>query len=639
MRNVYDTADAAFPTPNKAISRRDFLGLTAALAAVVLGHRYGKPLIGLINDEGEKLTKKFESPVVDVETISWHDFDFVTHPELLISEKLKEKMSGELHGWSNVVDELWKFEQKNEKKEPIGNVDHEAWDTNVKTLIDETFVLADLVQVAEGDGLVDVLPEITRKYYEYATYLRMSLIASAYLQKLSIDEAYALTMSVLSEQNISSLKLGSDGLDLAMPEGFKRLQVEAFWNYPWHEMAEGQTSGLHKVVGQIISKNGDFVDVPRMSVAHILPVNERNVDIDPFTFGGKPKEVSIINLQPDVEIILSDKLRKVGIERGIRTLTWENISSFPQGSTSPEGNVFIGGGVEDLDLVTYKKYALVYDSLALHEGMHALEGRACMLQGSDRLKYRDNELRIFHRYDPLKSMKNIFNPEGEYPPYDVNTIDLDFYKAESEMPNYMLMTDYYVGILLGGVYGTSVHENMDELRNGIILMGGQDFYGGLWPENVSTVEEYMEDLGHKKDSMTGLSKLIAETIVTNKDDIIASKRNLFVQAPGLYYITDVVLPLTIAHLSQYEKVEMEKACIEGVEEDVARAYFHNWQMRLTDRITTTPCEEMIAEIFSTMLIDKQSNASKWSETMEDFKQMLLILKKNELAYRNTQSVV
>ncbi|HBD02652.1 MAG: hypothetical protein UX38_C0004G0022 [Microgenomates group bacterium GW2011_GWC1_46_16] len=619
---------------SKKISRRDFLKLAGAALGGLGLLKGGSELSKLLGkDEGE--TK--ESP--------WTQMHFENNPkELFDHPELRDRMEAELGGWGRLVDELWKVDQRKHDLPEEGFVKLEEWDKSVGKLVEMVFHEGELCWGAEKESLKEVLPEAQTKYYEYASYLRMSLIVADYFRDLNPEKVYEFLVH-LPEQELVSLRMGSDPIDVAMPDDFRRLQIGAMWNYPWNSMILGQaTSGTHPIVAQIVSETGsELWEKPGWETEDILPDKSMEIDKDPWTLWRRPEKGQIINFDPEVAKAVKKKLSKLGIERGMKSITWMDIGkeNFPQGNAEiSTSKINVGGGVENLDLKTYEKNALAYDGIIFHEATHSLWHRSWMLKGLDRLAFRDLYLKIARQFDPLRSMKSIFAPEGEYPAVEGELSDVEAKVLASENSNEMIATDYSVGILMGQGYRVTVGQYTKELNMGMREMGNGDLYKDLLAyRNHFGLHDYIDKLQTSLPTLEGLARLTAETIIGNRSEIEYLKRgNLLGHVTNPRFIEEVVLPLTLAHLTMYRPDEVKQAMMEGSNPEVSGAFFDSWNKRLKKFIQGLFYDELVANVVGYMLVDP-GDKSKWGEVNANFGKMLNLLKKNGLAYKSEKKTV
>jgi len=557
------------------------------------------------------------------------------HSEGIGSGETKEQLVGDLHEWGKLVDNLWKFDQERNGTEAQGYIKLDEWDQHAGMLVTKVFELGDLLQQAEGGGLNNVMIELQRKYKEYASYLQYTLFAAKYLQGMSIEDAYTTTNS-LGEQNATQLHVGFDGLDHVMPDEFKRLSLHTEWSYPWGALARGESSGIHPIMQQIVSVDGaQLWQGPDLYGNTLLPESANNVEMDPWTLGQRPEKAKIIDFDPEVADLLSQKMKKVGIERGLKSLTWIEHGTASEGQGGSDGNLSLSFGELSLDLETYYHYQNAIDQRAFHESWHVLVGRAEMLKGIDYLRFRDIALRIAKRYDPLISLEKIFAPQGEYPDIPAGATSVEISQQLWENKNEMILTDYPVEIMLGLSYGKTLKPEFDELCLAVHSMGGGDLYTDLY-HGESHVDQLIDGLEARKGELTGVAKLVAETLISNRGSVEQLKRTVLLSTmthPA--FIPEVVLPLTMVHLAMYQPERLREAMAENVNPEIATAYLESWTKRMQQFVCGKVYEDLVADVFGAMLADNGDRETNWGDTYQDFLLMLAILKKNKLAYLPT----
>ena len=544
----------------------------------------------------------------------------------------KEQLVGDLHEWGKLVDNLWKFDQERNGTEAKGYINLDEWDQHAGMLVTKVFELGDLLQQAEGGGLNNVMVELQRKYEEYASYLQYTRFAAKYLQGMSIEDAYTTTNS-FGEQNATQLRVGSDGLDQVMPDEFKRLSLHTEWSYPWGALARGGSSGIHPIMQQVVSADGaQLWQGPDVYGNTLLTESENNLEMDPWTLGQRPEKAKIIDFDPEVADVLSQKMKKVGIERGLKSLTWIAHGTASEGQGGSDGNPSLSFGELPLDLETYYKYQQAIDQRAFHESWHVLVGRAEMLKGIDYLRFRDIALRIAKRYDPLISLEKIFAPQGEYPDIPAEATSVEISQALWENKNEMILTDYPVEIMLGLSYGKTLKPEFDELCLAVNSMGGGDLYSDLY-HGETHVGQLINSVESRKGELTGVAKLVAETLINNRGSVEQLKRIVLLSTMiNPAFIPEVVLPLTMVHLAMYQPDRLKEAMAESVNPELASAYLESWTKRMQQFVCGKVYEDLVADVFGAMLADNGDKETNWGDTYHDFISMLAILKKNKLAY-------
>jgi len=622
------------------LSRRDFLKVATGAGSAYLAWHYGlSPVIERFSGD-----QPDSDELLGLESVSYSDseLDFIAKPDLMIDHpELLKKMKKDLIEWGKTGDETWRYEQRENDEKETGGIDLENWNKKADELVTEVKGWAEVLQEVIKDEKHHVIGEVWQKYYEYASYLRMTLLAAEYFREKDIKEVYDFMIG-LKEEDIATVKLGADNMDLFLPEGFKRLEIHALWNYSWKDMAEGRLSGLHPLFGPIVTNGDDLVREPMFGSLGLLQDRDKDLEMDPWTLNNHPKESMIINFEPEVQKQVKKLLKRIGINRGVKSVSWMNIDSYPQGRSSPEGDAFVGGGYEVLDLEHYLEYQQLYDQLTLHEAIHALVNRSEMLGDLDRANFRDLMLKLAMGFDPLRDMKLIFAPEGKYLERKDYDSDMDYYLAEQKSLDYMHITNYYFTILKGIFEGNQAKDFIDELRSGLLLMEGGDIYEDLWPKKgTKGLVDYLDKLSKKMPDMQGISKFVAELVLNNREAVESGKRRIFGRESHFFelgYVTEYVLPLTLLHAALYHPEKMLKSLPEDVDENVAKSYLINWQQRAGRMVRGTPIEELAAEIISYMLTDYEKKAD-WGDTFDDFCKMLLILKDNGLAYKNLKKAV
>jgi hypothetical protein len=169
-------------------------------------------------------------------------------------------------------------------------------------------------------------------------------------------------------------------------------------------------------------------------------------------------------------------------------------------------------------------------------------------------------------------------------------------------------------------------------------MGSGDINGDLWP-STPFIDRYIDDLSGKVDGLSGVSRLIAESLVQNKNTIVNLKRITLLEHitdPG--FIPKMVIPLIISHLALYETDKLRAAMLEKVDKNVGSAYFDTWKQSLEQFVGNNFYNELVADVVGYMLTDKGDMAKDWGDTYKDFTNMLLLLKQNGLAYVQPNTV-
>lgn len=610
-------------------TRRKFLTLAGLGGATLAG---GKVLEGVIQWLGENAREAQAG--VDWETDPYSKLDFVSHPEWLVDNpRLVGRIKGDMLDLSRVTDSLL-------KKGTEQGIDVTKWQDNATKLVDGVVRWGTNLVDTKRKNLQHAEYEVENKYLEQATYLRTILMIYEAHKNDTPEVLEEYLRAIPFTENNGSVAIQQDGVGNRPIEGVVRTDIQTVWSYDWKTIVNGQEA-INTTIWHYFDWEGNVLEwIPNRGSAGYFPERRSSViDREPAILGSpRPKEATIINFNPDVEKEVAALLHRVGIERGMRSVSWFR-ADFPQGHTSPEGDTSVGGA-EGLDLEKYHTYQKVYDQAILHEGYHALAGRSDRLDDADRIIFRDFALGTATRFDPLSSMEKIFSPDGKYPnPNDYGEM-MDFFVALQDNINYMGLTDYYFMMLDGYNANDNVKNYRDELWNGLMQLADVDIFKYLWPQQGDkSLEDVFLRLERSLPEMDSFSRFFAGVLLKSRDAIMAGKRHTFQKEQSKFiYFTERVIPLALAHVALYRKDELMASLPEGKNAKLVRHFIQSWQKRVGRFVRGQPNEELTADIFSNMLLDTEGKID-WGDTKENFYKMLAILKRNKLAFRPPQEVV
>lgn len=311
------------------------------------------------------------------------------------------------------------------------------------------------------------------------------------------------------------------------------------------------------------------------------------------------------------------------------TLSWYP-SMYPEGWALPE-QANVGG--ERLAWEDYKSYHEIYNRIILHEAYHVLNSRSMQLPDEEQLWYRDILLKVTKRFDPLARIDTIFNPQGDHHVSNGEYTELMDYLRAHKL-DYMKLTNYYFTHLDGFREGSqSVHTFFEELRLGIFYLADTDILQYLWPAaDAASLQDVLKQLRNTLPQMDGVSRIIASTILENTTDIETQKRSIFRDYNEIVYFIQGVLPYVVAHLALYHPEKLFEAESTAKNPQLLQHFLQSWQKRFDRFVKNGPVNELTADIFSYMLLDSEKRI-EWGETLDDFAQILALLKRNGLAFR------
>lgn len=634
-------------TGKSKLSRRDFLkllGVGGAVAAVT-----------------PTVIDVLENARAEVKTgVNWKEapyskIDFVNRPEILVDNPIgEERITKDLNGLSKSVDQFLK-RMAVKYKDPKMAIDLELYKANAQKLMQETVRLAGVLVGTKAD-LQAVVPEVEKKYLEYATYLHAVLVLDE-AHKNETPEAFDNFFENLpySEALPNVLDKSNPVVDEVSP-GLKRSEVVAHWPYQWKELLSGgeASNPLFAHYFGYADENGlggqgtDFATTPNYAQQYLprTPLNQiekEQVDSKP-----RPKEAVFINIDPEVQNILFEKMKKLGLERAVGTISVDpNMFTAIAFSRPVSGELFLGA---PLNLETYTKYTRLIDKLLYHETFHLIDGRASGdggtgLQESDYLEFRNLQLELAKKFDPLADMEKLFNPNGEYVDFNKYTDLLEAINDSELNLNNMTLEDYYFQTLEDlhshDSSGRNIGKFTNDFRIGLLQISGVDLdkHFSIQAGDV-TLENIFTRLESQLPKMDGPSAFIAKTIIDNKKDISVRKRSTFNdEKTETEYFIKKVLPYTLIHLGMYKSNELKKACDGLNNSQLAKSFLGYWQQEL-DRFVrgALPTHEFSADLFSGALIDDGKNI-EWGNAREISLKMVDLLKKNGLAFQPEKEVI
>jgi len=538
---------------------------------------------------------------------------------------------------SVVADSFFRRETVFEGMDEQGT-DSAKWQEKAINLVENTARWGINLTQTKERKLTDVEYEVQNKYGEQASYLRTVLmIYEAHKNdKPEVLDAFIRSIPFV-ENNGSVLAQQNELVDKPIKD-VSRAEMQSVWAYDWKALIAGQEI-FNPTIGHYFDWEGNTLEwTPNKISKSYFPDEHPSVEKDPKTFNTRPKEALVLNFDTEVQSEVSKLLHRIGVERGMKTVNWY-VASFPQGVTDPDGNTNLGGE-EGLNLEKYDKYRKIYEQIILHEGFHALAGRAGNLSDKDRIEFRNLWLEVVNKFDPLADMKKLFNPDGAYANAGDYKEFMDYVSADVANLNYMRLTDYYFMHLEGFNSNDNVKNYRDELRNGLILLADTDIYKYFWPqEGVLNIDGMFEQIEKSLPKMDRFSKFFANELLENKDAIKAQERSVFKSEPSdIYYFIDKVIPYTLAHIAVHKKDLLVENLPKGKDEKLVSSFVQSWQKRFDRFVRGTATEEMSAELFSFMLLDTEGKI-EWGNTKENFDKMLSLLKRNGIAFQPEKEVV
>jgi hypothetical protein len=637
------------PTPETtghSFGRRDFLKVGGAVAFGLAGAKLvGPKVVNELQNARDEIHTG-----IDWTEASWGDIDFVDHPELLIDNPSAEKRIAKdlTHLSENVDGFLQRTASKHD--DPSIAVDLEKYRFNALGLMQNTVALAGVVVRTKERGLMNVLPEVGRKYAEYATYLHAVLRLDESDKKMSQEEFDIFFEHAPYVEALADVVNGDNSIVDEVSPGLKRSEITAHWPYQWRELINGGTTSNPLITHylEFADESGvggqgrSFINVPKFGEQY-LPRTALNL-IEKEMVGGelRPLEPSFVNIDPELQKIMFEKMKALGLERTVRTIGIDPAMFQGVAYSRPvSGDVFLG---VPLDLEIYTKYSRLIDHLFYHETFHILKNRAAGdnnngLSEEDYLEFRNLELELIIRFDPLVDMKKLFNPSGEY--VDLSKYDdlLEGINDEMLNLNEMTLDGYYFQHLDNLAErdrgGRSVQTLAEDLRVGLMQISGMDLgkYFSVQKDG-ETLDEIFSRLESQLPYMDSVSVYIARTILDYKDDIVVRKRPTFTdeKSDGDYFANKVV-PYTLAHIGLYKFDELTQEVRKIGNPQFAESYVLYWQLELERFVRGSgPAHEFIADLFSEALIDEGRNI-EWGNSKEICLKMVDLLRRNSLAFQ------
>ncbi|HVX92509.1 MAG TPA: hypothetical protein VHA74_00145, partial [Candidatus Dojkabacteria bacterium] len=503
-----------------SFSRRDTLKLAAVAAATTIID------LGIRADQN---LSNLDPNLVDINIKEdpYDKIDFVTHPEFLTDHpELKERISEDFEQIASQVDGYWRRGTVS-MGQPEEGIKKEAYLNNAQELVDTTIKLGRLLQFAQSNHDDFSLFEIKNKYNEYATYLKTILVIhdkhrndtneqiDAFINDLPLSDQDTL-------QNIQTSQINSLG------KNFKRSEVIASWNFDWSNIILGDIA-INPIYEHYTTQTGDnLLITPKALANQYLNNSSHKVDIeqDEWLLKTRPKEVTFTNFDPVVQTYITNLLSKIGLDRGIDKLVWENATNIG-GNTMKGSPITTIEGPGVLDATLYNKYKNAFDQIVIHEGFHDLMKRANNLSDEDQITFRNYWYQILARLDPLSDMKKLFNPEGtdlDSGPYK----DFSQYLNDFATPmDYLRMTENYVSYFRDNYLHESLGIVTQEFKNGLNGLANINIDSYFSANDSSTnITDIFKSLEAQLPSMDTFSKLVAQTILDNKVDISPRKRSI-----------------------------------------------------------------------------------------------------------------
>lgn len=645
-------ADAVSPDISGGkFSRRDFLKLggfvigTAGVVAIA-----------------PKAVDAFQNASAEIKTgVNWKEdpyskIDFVNRPEILVDNpSSEERITKDLTGLSETVDQYLK-RMAVKYKDPKMAIDLEGYKANTLGLMQETVKLAGVLVDTKERNLLNVIPEIEKKYLEYATYLHSVLMLDEAHKNDTREEFDKVFENLPYAEALANVLDKSNPLVDEVATGVRRSEIMSHWAYQWKELIKNE-SVSNPLFGHYFGyadetglggQGTDFITTPNFAQQYLSRTPLNQIEKEEVDGKLRPKEVVFINIDPEVQKILFERMKSFGLERAVGRIGVDpQIFAAVAYSYSVSGDVLLGA---PLNIETYTKYTRLIDDLFYHETFHILEGRAngdggTGLPEADYLEFRNLQLELIKRFDPLADMQKLFNPKGEYIDFGKYADLLEAINDSELNLNEMTLADYYFQTLedLHGQdqSGRNIGKFTNDLRVGMQQISGVDLdkYFSI-QSGDATLENIFTSLESQLPTMDGLSALVAKTIIDNKKDISIRKRSTFndEKTESEYFIKKV-LPYTLMHLGMYKVEELKKSC-EGVNNSqLAKSFLGYWQQEL-DRFVrgALPTREFTADLFSHSLIDDGKNI-EWGDAKEISMQMVELLKRNGLALQSKAEVV
>ncbi len=631
------------------INRRDFLrlgglGILAAAAATNAG-----PVIDAFQNTRVELMTG-----VDWKEQSWSEIDFVSNPEILVDNSLAmNRFEKDFTGASEYLGKLWnRMATKIGDPAILENYDPEKHKENNLHLATDVISWAKNVDFVRKNQLNFVEKEVVAKYQESATYLRSMLMMYEHFRALPEDEVDRYFESLDWDETLDDV-LSYPSLNDPAYGDLRRGEILANWNYSWKDLiANGignkpllpQLFGWkdNSEVGIYLGISGDYLGRG--------PLNA--IDSEQVNGVQRPRETKYIDMDPEVSSAISEKLRVHGLERTISSISIDKTMGLVYARTpgsGESGEVFLGS---PLTMDNYLKYQRLVDSRVFHELFHVIEARAIGdggqgLPDEELFKFRDLQLKLLDSFDPLRSMKMIFNPNGDYLPLPLSIDDLSEYANKSELNlNEMNFNDYYIQSIEDvqglDLKGRNLWAYSDEFKLGVLKIGNtyiERSLGLLGKDE--TLTDIFDRIESSRDQLLGIPKLIVEIMLESRDDIVKRKRMTFSdEKTDLEYFSHKVIPYTIMHIGMYRFDELLVAAEAHDNPEAMMSFLNSWRIDM-DRFLrghARPAGEFSADIFSGAFIDDAGNID-WGDTREICTQMINLLQKNGLALNKQQEEV
>lgn len=613
-----------------SLSRRDFLYLLGLAAVAATG---GGVILALGENEKAQqnpcLTEKDIPQAWPEGDLPLNGLDIVNNPDYWVGEngeKLSRKLSQVLYlEYAEIYPAFRQFvlDKGYDAGEWQAEKMHRAFDKLTMDLADRG---KDVV-LAKAKGFDNIQEDLNSRYYELASYAQMLIRLIAYKNKVGLeqfsDEMYKLIMG-------ESIGL----LGNTQPEKeINRREIKAFWNYDWPAFGKGLT--VFSPVGlSFISPDGfelgykPYIFNPDGYLSSEGTKPPVHYGKDRYT--KRPNRVEIVNFDPEVEAAIREELRAAGIERGMNLLTIvysDHLSAVTNTGPESSSSTLFYPSQETLTIGKYRFIEREILNNVIHEGYHVLSSRRTYLPTADRMKVRELEQEILDMADPLADLNKVFNPEGDDHGYiEDNEHSITRYYLENVVNMYDNM-------------GLSAKDVLHEFRGVMTSLTGEDIFSTFWVhESDKDMDGVFARLERDQSKYTGVTKLIAQTLLDHREAILTRKR-LYYYPPGWdgYYFPDVVMPLVFTYLVMYKPDEVAKSALpENRKED--RGLVSNLTTILHKRmrafVRQGPSEEFLSELFSEAMLTRKYgehavgyvNGSK-----EKFENIVALLRKNKLA--------
>lgn len=624
-----------------SLSRRDLLKL--GLTSLIIGAgatKFGKPIVdGLQNAATELRTG------IDWQIDPWKVIDFVNRPDLVVDNPLAEKrMTNDLAAASDLVARYWtRMAEKYQDKSLMDIFNIEEHKQSNQELMKEVVEWAGHTDYARRNSLIDVLPESVAKYREIATYLSGFLQMYDHWKTIPEPELDAFFETFDWDEELSEVLKYQDQGDYLAPS-VNRLDFHATWAFAWRDLINSGV-GSRPILGHFIgySDSGGISAEAGVSGEFLKRTPLNFIEKENVDGSFRPREVKIIDLDPNVSALLADKLRVFGLERAVATLQIDPSITAAFAYTRPvSGDLFLGS---PLTLETYYKYQHLFDNNFFHEISHGIDARAFAggnlgLPNAELLRYRDLQLQLIKRFDPLSDMKKIFNPDGGYLPLDMaTTSDITaHFNEEIKNLNYITLTDYYFQSLENFHNHDYLGRNMwlytDQLRKGLLSIASinMDEHLSLHPGD-DKLDDIFSRLELEYGQMDVISAFVTKTILDNQENIRVRRRATFndERTESEFFVRKVV-PYTIMHIAMYKYDELIQVCDRLPNKQVISSFLYSWRTDLERfvRGDTLPNKEFFADIFAGAMTDNAGNID-WGNARDICMQMIALMRSNGLA--------